>query len=69
MEPLDHARGEEHRVEVALEALLDAGAQHLDRDRLERAVGSRILALWTCAIEAAATGGTELGEQRIDRRI
>ena len=37
MKPLDHARGEEIRVEVLVEALLDAWAQHLDGDWLQRA--------------------------------
>ena len=39
VQPLDHARGEEIAVQIAAEALLDAGAEHLDGDRLERAVG------------------------------
>ena len=34
VQALDHARGEEIAVEVSLEALLDAGSEHLDRHRL-----------------------------------
>ena len=53
------ARGEVEGVEIGAEAPLDAGPQHLHRDRLARAVRRRSSARCTCAIEAAATGGPE----------
>ena len=51
-----------------LEALLDAGAQHLDRDRLGAPSGVRTSALCTCAIEAAATGGPNSAKSVVDGR-
>ena len=62
MEALDLPGGEEVAVEVAAEALLDAGAQDLDRRRRARTPLSIATALCTWAMEAAATGGPELGE-------
>ena len=54
-QPFGETGGEEHVGEVAREAPLDAGPQHLDRD-VALAVGVATLARCTCAIEAAATG-------------
>ena len=68
VEPLDHARGEDVRVEILLEALLDAGAQHLDRDRLERAVRHPHLGLMHLRDRSGGDRGTELGIERIDGR-
>ena len=51
---LGGARREKDCVEVGLEAPLDAGAQDFDRHRAF-VLRYSISALWTCAIEAAAT--------------
>ena len=58
VDALDEARAGEEGLEVAAEAVADAGPQHLHRDRsAPRPRASSISALWTWAIEAAATGG------------
>ena len=68
MEALDHAGGEEVAVEIAVEALLDAGAQHLDGDRLQRAVRHPHLGLVHLGDRGGGDRRSELGEQRIDGR-
>ena len=68
MESLDHARGEDVGVEVPLETLLDAGPQHLDGDRLERAVRHPHLGLMHLRDRGGGDGGAELGIERVDGR-
>ena len=69
MEALDHARGEEIRVEVLVEALLDAGAQHLHRHWLERAVRLAHRRFMHLRDRGRRHGRAELGKQRVDRRL
>ena len=68
MEALDHARGEEIAVEVLLEALLDAGAQHLDCNRLERAIRHPHLGLMHLRDRGRRHRRAELGVERVDGR-
>ena len=68
MEALDHARGEEIAVEVPLEALLDAGPQHLDGDRLQLAVGPAQLRLVHLGDRGGGDRRPELGVELVDRR-
>ena len=69
MEALDHARGEEIRVEVLVEALLDAGAQHLDGDWLQRAVWLAHRGLMHLRDRGCGHRRAELGKQRVDGRF
>ena len=69
MEALDHARGEEIGVEVLVEALLDAGPQHLDRHRLQRAARLPDLRLVHLRDRGGGHRRAELGEERVDRRL
>ncbi len=68
MEALDHPGREEIAVEVPLEALLDAGSEHLDRDRLERAVGPAHFRLMHLSDRGGGDRRPELGVKRVDRR-
>src|SRR5262245_30010474 len=68
MEALDHSRGKEITVEVLLEALLDAGPEHLDRDRGERAILVANLRLVHLGDRCRGDGRTELGIDLLDRR-
>ena len=66
-ETLGVARREHEGILVDLEAALDAGPQHLDRDGL-RPSGVSTSARCTCAIEAAATAGPKLAKTSIERK-
>ncbi len=66
MQALDHAGGEEIAVEVALEALLDAGPEHLHRHRLERPVELAHLRLVHLGDRGGCDRRAELGVKRVD---
>ena len=66
MKPLDHAGGEEIRIEVLVEALLDAWAQHLDGDWLHRAAWLAHGGLMHLGDRGCSDRRTELREQRGD---
>ena len=68
MEGLDHARGEDVAVEVLREALLDAGAQHLDCDRLERAIRHPHLGFMHLRDRGRRHRGADIGVERVDGR-
>ena len=61
------AGGEAHGLEIARELLAHAGPHHLDGDGAPRRRGRAMRALWTWAIEAAATGSLKSREQLVDR--
>src|SRR5262245_21228968 len=69
MKPLDHARGKEIRVEVLVKTLLDAWAQHLDGDWLQRAARLAHAGLMHLGDRGGCDRRSEFGEQRGDRRF
>ena len=67
MEALDHARGEEIAVEIPLEALLDAGPEHLDGDGLQDTIRHPHLGLVHLGDRGCGNGRSEFGVELIDR--
>src|SRR3972149_1669287 len=68
MEALDGPGSEEIAVEVPLEALLDAGSQHLNRDGLERPVRATHFGLMHLRDRGGGDRRTELDVELVDRR-
>ena len=66
---LDQLGGEEIGIEVLVEALLDAGPEHLDGDRLEPAVALAHGGLVHLGDRGRGDGRPELGEDRVERRL
>src|SRR3990170_221655 len=68
MEALDRPGREEIAVEVPLEALLDAGPEHLDRDGLEPSVGPAQFGLMHLRDRGGGDRRPELGVELVDGR-